>query len=205
MLSDLGYVVAVNGISAIRDLETIPESIKVAAQQAVNRTSDRARTASAKEILQQVAFPASYLAPSGGRLSVTKRATRDDLEARITGRWRPTSLARFVRSGSPGNTKSGVSLEVQPGHAVRSKRMFLLRLRAGTADLDTQSNLGLAIRLKPGERVEGKHKMVQLSKGLYLLYGPAIVAGICDGSQDISPDAADFMQQEFLRLLEVHS
>jgi hypothetical protein len=196
------YVIAVDGLSALRTLETLPKEIALAAQRAVNKTIDRARTDSARRMRQEVAFPASYLSPSGERLYVSQRAKGDDLEARITGRWRPTSLARFT-TGSVG--KPGVSVMVEPGLAKRSRRMFLLRLRAGAADLDTKSNLGLAIRLKPGEKVENKTRMVPMGKGLYLLYGPSVSTVFSRVAEEVAPDAADFLETEFNRLMELDS
>lgn len=196
------YVVAIDGLSALRGLNEIPNDVKRAALQAVNRTLSRTRTSSARIMREQVNFPARYLSGQDGRLAITKKATSDDLEGVITGRERPTSLARFVSSGSVGN-KRGVTVSVAPGIARRSKRMFLVRLRAGTADLDTQSNLGLAIRLKPGERVDGKRKMVQFGKGLYLLYGPSIAQVFASVADDEAPGAAEFLESEFLRLMEL--
>lgn len=200
--SGFGYVVAVDGLSALRDLETLPQAVKRAALQAVNKTIDRGRAESARRIREQVNFPARYLSGQDGRLAVTKRASGDDLEGRITGRFRATSLARFA-SGSVGSRR-GVRVEVAPGFAKRSRRMFLVRLRAGQeADLDTRSNLGLAIRLKPGERVEHKHKMVAMGRGLYLLYGPSVNQVFAGVANDISPELAGFLEAEFLRLMEL--
>ncbi len=203
-MSGFGYVVAVEGLSALRDLETLPTQVKLAAQRAVNRTIDRARTSSARRMREQVNFPARYLSGEDGRLAISQRATGDNLEARITGRFRPTSLARFVTAGSLGSRRAGVRVEVAPGFAKRSRRMFLIRLRAGTAELDTKSNLGLAIRLKPGERIE--HKARQIGKtGLYLLYGPSVDQVFRTVADDVAPEAADDLEAEFLRLMELKS
>lgn len=196
------YVVAVDGLSALRSLESIPNEVKRAALQALNKTLDRTRTSSATEIQKQVAFPARYLSGQDGRLQVSKRATADDLEGAITGRFRPTSLARFASSSTP-NVK-GVSVEVAPGFAKFMKRAFLVRLRAGTADLDTKSNLGLAIRLKPGEQINNKHRMIKLKGNLYLLYGPSVSQVFATVAEAEAPLAADFLEREFLRLMDLH-
>lgn len=197
------YVIAVDGLSVLRDLQTIPNEVKRAALQALNKTLSRTRTSSARVMREQVNFPARYLSGEDGRLAITKKATSGDLEGVITGRERPTSLARFLASGSVGG-KNGVSVQVAPGMARRSKRMFLVRLRAGNADLDTKSNLGLAIRLKPGERVEGKHKMVKFGKGLYLLFGPSVAQVFASVADDEAPGAAAFLETEFLRIMDLN-
>lgn len=198
------YVVAVEGLSALRALEDIPASVKRAALQAVNRTADRTRTAAAKKMREEVAWRASYLAPSGGRFTVAERATGDKLEARIQARQRATSLASFSSGGVVGGNK-GVRVQVAPGFAKMMKRAFLMRLRAGNADIDTRSNLGLAIRLKPGERIDNKRAMVPLKAGsnVYLLYGPSVDQVFRGVSKDVAPDALDFLESEFARLMEL--
>lgn len=196
------YVVAVDGLSALRTLESVPDEVKRAALQAVNKTATRTRTSSARSMRDQVNFPPSYLSPSGGRLTITKQATQGDLEAEITGRFRPTSLARFVTSGAVGS-RNGVRVEVAPGFAKFMRRAFLIRLRAGTADLDTKSNLGLAIRLRPGETINNKKKMIKLNGNLALLFGPSVSSVFAGVADDEAPGAAEYLEQEFLRLMDL--
>lgn len=195
------YVVALEGLSDSRSLESLPREVLTAASRAINRTADRARTSSARRILEQVALPPSYLNPSGGRLTVSKKASSSDLEAVITGRQRPTSLARFSTSGAVGD-RNGVTVTVASGFARFMRRAFLIRLRAGTADLDTKSNLGLAVRLRPGETPQNK-KVVRLGNGLWLLYGPSVDQVFQTVREDVSPEALDFLETEFSRLLEI--
>lgn len=198
------YVVAVEGLSALRALEDIPQSVKRAALQAINRTTERTRTAAARKMREEVNFPARYLSGQDGRLAITEKATADKLESRITGRFRATSLARFSRGGSVGSNK-GVRVEVAPGFAKLMRRAFLIRLRAGNADLDTRSNLGVAIRLREGETIQNKRVMVPLKKGsnVYLLYGPSVDQVFRTVSGDVAPDALDFLETEFTRLMEL--
>jgi hypothetical protein len=195
------YVVAIDGLSAYRDLGNIPTEYKRKALQAINKTIDRTRAASARRIREQVNFPARYLSGQDGRLTSEKAKSTDNLEGSITGRFRPTSLARFA-SGAVGG-KNGVRIEVAPGFAKRSRRMFMIRLPAGRGGVDTKSNLGLAIRLKPGETIQGKYKMVQMSRGLYLLFGPSVSQVFANVAEDEAPDAADFLEREFLRLVDL--
>lgn len=196
------YVVALEGFAADRPLDTLPREIKTAASRAINRTADRGRTSAARRILQQVALPASYLNPSQGRLTVSKKASADDLEAVITGRQRPTSLARFARGGAAAG-KAGITVEVAPGFAKFMRRAFLIRLRSG-AEVDSKApNIGLAVRLKPGETVENKRQMVRLKGNLWLLYGPAVDQVFSTVREDIAPETLDFLGAEFLRLMNL--
>jgi hypothetical protein len=196
------YAVAIEGLESVRNLKDISPAIAKAASQAINRTAERARTDADRAIRLQVAFSAAYLAPSGGRLAVTRTANPNDLAAIITGRGRPTSLARFVVGGAPGQ-RGGVSVAVKPGVAKFMPRAFLLRLRAGAAIDDSSFNLGLAIRLRPGESIRNKKETVRIASGLYLLYGPSVNQVFDAVRGDIAPAEAQFLEDEFNRLLEL--
>ena len=195
------YVVALEGFAETRPGDSIPERVRRNAVRAVNFAAGRARTRSAREMREQVAFPASYLSGENGRLTLRKAANIDG-EAVITGRFRPTSLARFATRGTPG--RPGVSLMVKPGFATRSNRMFLMRLRAGNADLDTKSNLGVAIRLRQGETITGKKVTLQrLGKtGLHLLYGPSVNQVFRAVAEGELPATEADLEREFARLME---
>lgn len=196
------FVVAIDGLEATRPLESLEPRMLKAAVQAINRAADRTRTRAAREIREQVAFPASYLNPAQGRLVVAGRASEGKLEALISARTRPTMLARFVSSGSVG--QAGVSVQVAPGFAKFMKKAFLIRLPAGrNGDVETKSNLGLAIRLKPGEVIRNKKVMRRIGKGLYILYGPSVSQVFSTVREEISPETADFLANEFSRLLEL--
>ncbi|WP_051383431.1 hypothetical protein [Bradyrhizobium sp. WSM3983] len=194
------YAFAVEGLSTLSSLDDLPAKIEQAARRAVNAATDRARAAAVRGVRQQVNFPASYFTGDDSRLRVSKRPSTGDLEGVVTGRQRPTSLARFTTSGSVG-TRGGVTVEVKSGSARFMRRAFLIRLRAGNADLDTKSNLGLAVRLKPGESLSNKRNMIRMSNGLYLLYGPSVDQVFRTVASDISPEIADFLEAEFLRLV----
>lgn len=195
------YVVAIEGLEALRDLEQLPARILRAARQAVNKTTERTRAASAREIREQVNFPARYLSGQDGRLSIIKRASGDELTGIIRGRARPTSLARFMVGSGVG--QRGVSVAVKPGGARFLPRAFAIRLRAGSANVDTKSNLGLAVRTENGERPRGAYKPKEIGPGLWLLYGPAINQVFRTVAEEQRPDAEDFLEREFLRLLDV--
>lgn len=197
------YVIAAEGIDkTVTNLESLPNDIRTSVIRAINKTADRTRARSARSIRDQVNFPASYLSGSRGRLVTKKKASGKDFEAIISGRERPTSLAQFAITGRPGS-KGGVTVAVKPGTARRMPRAFLMKLRAGTAGLDTKFNLGLAIRLRPGETLQNKRNMVKLASGLYLLYGPSVNQVFDSVAVEESPEAARFLEEEFLRLMEL--
>ncbi|NBC28841.1 MAG: hypothetical protein GVY29_02490, partial [Spirochaetes bacterium] len=121
---------------------------------------------------------------------------------------RNTSLARFA-VGTPNIGQAGVAVKVQPGRVRMMKRAFLIKLPQGTSPItDTKFNLGLAIRLKPGEALSNKKTARRVANGLYVLYGPSVdqVFRAVDGSgvaSDIIPDLQDDLQAEFLRQLRL--
>ena len=200
------YVVAVEGLDALQRFDELPGKIQRIATAVVNRTAERAKAEGARRIRDQVAFPARYLTGRRGRLSVTKKASNSELEAIVTGQHRPTSLARFAGSRNPSaaRKRGGVNVEVKPGESQFMGGAFLIKLPQGkTGVTDTQFNLGLAIRLKPGESVRNKRRMVEVSKGLYLLYGPSVDQVFRTVAGDITPDMEDWMETEFTRLVDL--
>ena len=195
-------VIAIEGLSAFRSLEEIPEKILRAAARAVNRTTERTRTAAGREIRKQVNLPARYV---NDNLFTGGAATPEKLEREIVGRFRATSLARYA-SGTPESTRKagGVRLTIAPGAARFMKRAFLVRLRGTGGDTGANANIGLAIRLKPGETIRNKKVSLTITKsGLALLYGPSIDQLFTTVRDDVSPEASDFLEREFLRLVEL--
>lgn len=186
--------------------EVSSKARKAAAAKALNKIARDARSEAAKRILRQVALPASYVQPGGKRLYVSKPATPGSLEARITAQGRATSLARFVTGSARPGARGGVTVAVKPGKARFMSRAFVIKLRSGNAFTDTQFNLGLAIRLRPGERIQNKLRARKVENGLYLLYGPSVDQIFRDNSgegvaNDIAPQAADALAAEFARLI----
>lgn len=190
---------AVEGLNeVINSVEEIPPQVLRLARMAINTTTRKARTLASREMRKQVNFTAGYLSDKGGRLSISQFAQENQLEARIRGRFRPTSLARFAGA----QTRRGVRVSVSPGASRVMGRAFFMRLRAGNADIDTKSNQGLAIRLKPGEAIANKRKMLQVAGNLYLLYGPSVDQVFRSVSEEIAPESADMLEAEFLRLMD---
>lgn len=201
------YEVTLDGLDQLPDLDTAPERIVRLARMAINRTADRARAGAARLMRDQVNFPASYLRGADSRLYIRKKSVGNDLEAIITGRFRPTSLARFAKGSGPtsNRNRSGITVEVHPGEARMLKNAFFVRLRAGSTKTDTKYNLGVAIRLKNGERPRNTRAAVQLDRNLWLLYGPSVNQVFQSVREDISPETRDFLVAEFRRLLDVEN
>lgn len=182
------------------------KSRRTAAYQAINQAARDARSAAAREITDQVNLPARYVSPGQKRLYVSKKAQTNSLEARITARGRATSLAQFVQGGAR-RGQEGVYVEIAPGKARYMKRAFVIPLRRGNQFTDTNYNLGLAVRLGPGEKLRNKMRARRVESGLYLLYGPSVsqIFRANDGSgvaQDMAPEVAKDLTSEFLRLLD---
>jgi len=199
----LQFAVMVEGVESLREIRELGPRIKTAAAQAINKVARDQRAEAARRITDQVNLPKSYVSPAGGRLVVSQQAQKESLEARITARGRPTSLARFSR-GTPG--KAGVTVEVKPGQTSFMRRAFLIRLPQGSTLTDSRFNLGLAIRLRPGERLQNKVRQVKLDKGLYLLYGPSVQQVFLNNegkgvAADLADPTADYLEAEFTRLL----
>lgn len=186
------YVVVVEGLSSLEDIENLDESILRNARNAINKTLDRTRTASDRQIREELAFPARYLQ---SRLTVSRRASGTSLQGVISGRDRPTSLARFVKNRNQTPGKAGVTVQVSASAAKRMNRAFLMKLKNG--------NLGLAMRLKEGERLANKKNIVKVGAGLYLLYGPSIDQAFSEIIPEQEEGATEYLEREFLRLMEL--
>lgn len=183
-------------------LDAVPDVTRKAASQAINTVTGGPGLARyRKGIAEQVNFPGGYL--NDDRIGVTQKATPSRLEARITGRQRATSLARFATSGTVGG-KGGVSVKVKKGgSSTFMKNAFLVRLKAGTS-LDNDSfNVGLALRLKAGQTVLGKKdtsRMVRLDANVVLLYAPSVDQILKNGVAEAeTPAVVDDIVTEFFR------
>lgn len=175
---------------------------------ALNQTAERKGLTAIREAMEEeIAFPAGYLRDRK-RLGVTQRATNSTLEARITARGRPTSLARFASGAAAIGNRAGSRLTVRVNPRVRRtlSRAFLVRLKAGQGPVsDDNFNVGLAIRLKPGERISNKRQMVPFGGGLYLLYGPSVDQVFLTTVPNESGAIADAVAEEFFRQFELRT
>lgn len=202
----MNYAIFVEGIESLKDFETLKEDIRIAASRAINKVVRDSRVAIRRRIQEEVNLPAAYLSDTAKRLYVSRFAKPGTLEARIAARSRATSLAQFAQTN--GSRGAGVSLEVKPGHHTTIRRAFLLPLMAGKEGTDTKRNLGLAVRLRPGESLQNKRKMIRVARNLYLLYGPSVNQVFLseDGggvAKDMSPKIQRDLEREFVRLMEL--
>lgn len=197
---DDAYVVLVQS-QALDNFADAGANIERNLVRAINTVARNARAEAARLIRTQSNFPASYLSGDKGRLSITQRATTNDLSARITGRSRPTSLATFATTGKT-KRSAGVSVKVKPGLAQRLDRAFFVQLRAGQSG--ALGNTGLAIRLPEGQRPSAAYKPKQMGRNLWLLYGPSIDQVFDDVALEMSDDLAEKLETEFLRLQDLN-
>jgi hypothetical protein len=184
-----------------RFFAAIPDRANQAASRALNDVAGGSGLAILRtDIQDEVAFPTGYV--NQDRLYFSQRATPQRLEARITGRQRATSLARFALPGTVVGGKGGVQVQVHRGRIKLMKNAFLVNLRAGT---DDGGNLGLAIRLKPGERLANTQGAVRLTRGnrpgdnVWLLYGPSVNQVLRDVATRDTPAILRNVSLEFLR------
>lgn len=180
-------------------LEAAPENTRKAASMAMNDVIGGTGLARYRRaISDQVNFPMGYL--NDDRFGVDQKASPNRLVASLVARQRPTSLARFATSGSVGS-KGGVSVQVKRGGgSTLMKGAFLVRLRAGTA-LEG-GNLGLAVRLKPGQQLDKRDtsRMVHLEANVVLLYGPSIDQVLNNSvAETETPEVLDATATEFYR------
>jgi hypothetical protein len=143
---------------AIQGLADFLEAAEPAARQAAayamnDVTGGTGLTRYKKAMRSQIGFPAGYLEDTE-RFGQTGYATPSRLETRISARQRPTSLARFATSGAI--NQAGVTVQVKANHSTTLKRAWLVRLRAGTALDGASFNVGVAVRVQPGQTIRNK-------------------------------------------------
>lgn len=201
------FALFVEGLESLADIENLSAQIRLNAARAINRVTRDGRSSIAMQIAREVNFPPGYLNPSKKKLFVAKQATRNDLEGVIRASSVPSSLARFAQGAVRPNQRGGVTVRV--GRNTQTlRRAFLMKLRAGNAPIETKYNLGLAIRLRPGEKLANKKFARQISSGLYLLYGPSVdqVFASRDGTgvaEQQSDRLSRDLENEFLRLMDL--
>ena len=191
-------------LSALSELYArLPEIADQAAQLAINDTARFARREGKKDVLEQINYPKSYLDGDEGRLRVSKFATEGDLEAEVTGRDRPTSLARFAVGKVSFGRRKAIRVQVKRGGAKHElEHSFYMKLKRGT-QLDGENfNVGLAVRLKKGESLANSTAALNLGNGLYLLYGPSVNQVFEGVAGDIVDEVSDKLEDEFIRQFE---
>ena len=203
------YQIEAKGLDGFREvLEALGAAVEPAAALALNEAARYGRRLGSEQIRREVNLKAGYI--DAGRLQVTRRADASNLEAVITARDRPTSLARFGQ-GAPRFGAQRVAPRVRvkaSGGSSTLKRGFYLRLRRGNSVVSSENaNIGLAIRLKEGERVENKSQMASIGDGVYLLYAPSVgqvFRGVSERiAEDVGIQAANRFAHHIGRRLNV--
>lgn len=203
-MDDVQYIYVVEGLSDINLAEQEGAKVRKAAMRAVNKATTKGRTASGRAIRNHANLPAGYLTGAAGRLVLSKAASQSNLERDITGRRRPTSLARYtnmkVLTPEQGRrNKRGVKVAVKPGGAKYIKRGFVMRLKSGGSE---SNNLGLAIRTDGGAPA-GSFKAKRINDKLWLVYGLSVDTLFRRVIDEVSPGIADDMEAEFWRQLNL--
>lgn len=189
--------VLANGLGEFtRFVTELPEIATEAAYLAVNEATRDAQPLLKRKMRQQINFSNAYL--NSDRLGVRKKATRASLEAVISGRDRPTSLARFAEGATVANSrKRPIIVRVKAGQKRTLNRAFLVNLRNG--------NVGLAIRLPKGQTPSSAYKPVALTRGggketgAWLLYGPSVDQVLRGVSDEVAPDVNEMLSRNFFR------
>lgn len=184
-----------------RRIQELGDKGDKAAARAINAGAQFAVREGAKDISSQVNLTQQYV-KSAGRLAVTGKARQSNLEATVTGRDRPTSLARFSRSNQTfGRQRLSPTVSVARGSAgKRIPGSFFVRLRRGNSG--ELGNVGIAVRLKAGENLPGKRVQPKASKsGLALLYGPSVGQAFRSAAPRAAGPTSDRVTQAFLREL----
>ena len=189
------FSVTTSGFDDLARFATSTQSdIERSAQRALNKAADRAKANANRMMREQIHLPATYL---NDRLSVSKRASAEDLEAIVRGTDSPVSLARFSQ-GTPKSTRAagGVEVEVKNGLARFMKKAFLVQLRGGA--------FGLAVRWSNGAPPRA-WKPKQLAPGLWLLYAPSVDQMLRQllKASGLIQDTSDFLADEFQRQMEL--
>lgn len=194
---------SLEGVDRVEDyFDRFPTIANKAARLAINTIATRQGLKLSKDAMQEeVAFPRGYL---NDRLIATKKASSTDLEAIITGRKRATSLARFATGGqAPGVRRNrGVRIRVSKGRSSYMKSAFLVRLRRGASLTEDNYNVGLALRLKPGESIRNKkraHLSWLVKDQVALLYGPSVDQVFRTVAAEVAPKISRELGNEFLR------
>lgn len=181
-----------------------PDNSRVAMRIAINDTVRRKGMVLIKNaITDQVNFNRSYL--MGDRLGISKLATNNNPEAIVRARDRATSLARFATSTTVGkNTNAGITVRVKKGKTTFIKRGWLVRLNKGASLSEDNYNVGLAVRLGPGETISNKkttHRSWLVKGKIALLYGPSVAQVFEDTRPRLLEPIGGLVEAEFLRQL----
>lgn len=200
----MSFAIDLGGVKDLKKyVQASPDRARKASKAAVNGAVRFGYAESSRAIRKQVNLPQDYIgsAAQGNRLKIVQFATDSNLSAKISARQRPVSLARYAADRSLAQ-RGGVTVQVKPGSSRFIKSAFLIRLKAGKSISEDNFNIGLAIRLKPGQTVFNKKNLQQYGKSdasLYLVYGPSVDQVFQTVRFDVSDTIADYLTAEWLR------
>lgn len=215
--------VSVDGLGDVSDLISgLPEQVSKAKELATIGATRFAFAESSRKIRREIRVTPEYLgsaANGGNRLKISYAFEGSARIGVIKGRKRATSLARFILGGVTfGAPKGGTRIQVKPGGRVQTgvavrggsrsvAPVFAVKLNKGKSLTEDNYNVGLAVRLKPGEilqrKTEHKDSLLRADKHgeVALLYGPSINQVFYDVAPEIAPSVGNKLEDEFLRQL----
>lgn len=182
---------------------TLPDRTNKALKLAVNDAALYGARLGKKQIMAEVNRSSAYLGNPknvNSKLARIKTASVNDLESIVQANHRLASLAGFSNSPvSFGRPKSAIKVKVGKGGAKEVKRGFFIRLKKGDVLTEDNYNLGIAIRLKPGEKVGNKKVSKAKDSRIAVLYGPSVEQMFNRITPEIADDVLAFAEREFLR------
>lgn len=195
------YVEAIGIRDALGVFKAFPEVADKTAAIAINQVMSRSGMKLIQgTIEEQIAFPKGY--PSGNRLKIKQYAKPGNPEGIIFARKRATSLARFAQGQPIG--KPGITVRVGSGTATALRAAWLVRLKRGASLTEDNYNVGLAVRVKPGDSISNKkdtHRSWLVPGRVALLYGPSVDQVFRGVADELALPIADLVSAEFFRQL----
>ena len=95
---------------------------------------------------------------------------------------------------------------VKNGQSAYLRSAWLVRLRKGASLTEDNYNVGLAVRVKPGDTIAGKHSKhtawLNPEHTVALLYGPSVDQVFRDVADDNGPKLLNLVANEFFRNFE---
>lgn len=175
---------------------------------AINDTLRYAGRTGSSDIRDQINVGRNYIGDArskDAKLRITRYASANNPEGVLAARDNAVSLARFA-VGKPtfGRTKRGPKVRVKTGSGGETiRRGFFVKLPANSSAIEAGFNLGLAVRLKPGEKIDNKRVNAKpLANGVFLLYGPSVAQVFQSVGDDIQDPVASYLVSQVLRQVE---
>ena len=183
---------------------TMPERTDKALRLAVNAASLYGARLGKKRIMAEVNRSDAYLGNPkslNSKLAITKTARTGDLESIVTANHRLASLAGFATTPvNFGKPKTAIRVRVaRGGKTAVMNRAFFIRLKKDKVLTEDTYNLGLAMRLKPGEKVNNKHSFRSGKSNIAVLYAPSVEQMFNRIAPEIADEVMNFAETEFLR------